>query len=137
MAKRIGTEDVIHSLGAPHMHDWYDTVHFMCSESSRPWGTAHAAFVPLKSIDNIPIESSWNLYTNYVGLDTKKIILLGKTLNYFNPGLQLYIDLFNWLWPKIVQLSLDDFVEYWNNHKIQTQYALRENILKSQEECYR
>ncbi|KAJ7280737.1 hypothetical protein C8J57DRAFT_1003812, partial [Mycena rebaudengoi] len=81
----------------------------------------HAAFVPLKSIDNIPIESSWNLYTNYVGLDIKKIILLGKTLNYFNPGLQLYIDLFNWLWPKIVQLSLDDFVEYWNNHKIQTQ----------------
>ncbi|KAJ7799822.1 hypothetical protein B0H14DRAFT_2189733, partial [Mycena olivaceomarginata] len=30
-------------------------------------------------------------------------------------------DLFNWLWPKIVQLSLDEFVEYWNNHKIWTQ----------------
>jgi hypothetical protein len=49
------------------------------------------AFVPLKSIDNIPIESSWNLYTNYVGLDTKQILLLGKTLNYFNPGLQLHM----------------------------------------------
>ncbi|KAJ7260158.1 hypothetical protein C8J57DRAFT_1637757 [Mycena rebaudengoi] len=130
------------------------------------------AFVPLKSIDNIPIESSWNLYTNYVGLDTKQILLLGKTLNYFNPGLQLHIDLFNWLWPKIVQLSLDDFVEYWNNHKIRTQRnkllpsgfspnyicdfperfglthfgepapqhfvdALRKNIPKSREECYR
>jgi hypothetical protein len=30
-------------------------------------------------------------------------------------------DLFNWLWPKIIQRSLDDFVNYWNNHKIRTQ----------------
>ncbi|KAJ7883937.1 hypothetical protein B0H14DRAFT_3746214 [Mycena olivaceomarginata] len=78
-------------------------------------------FVALKSTDNIPIESSWNLFTNYVGLDIKQIILLGKSLNYFHPGLQVHIDLFNWLWPKIIQLSLDDFVDYWNNHKIRTQ----------------
>ncbi|KAJ7263852.1 hypothetical protein C8J57DRAFT_1436287 [Mycena rebaudengoi] len=78
-------------------------------------------FVALKSTDNIPIESSWHLFTNYVGLDIKQIILLGKTLNYFNPGMPLHIDLFNWLWPKIIQLSLDDFVDYWNNHKIRTQ----------------
>ncbi|KAJ7239533.1 hypothetical protein C8J57DRAFT_1086260 [Mycena rebaudengoi] len=79
------------------------------------------AFVPLKSTDNIPIESSWHLFTNYVGLDIKQIILLGKSLNYFHAGVQLHIDLFNWLWPKIVQHSLDDFVEYWNNHKIRAQ----------------
>jgi hypothetical protein len=95
-------------------------------------------FVALKSTDNIPIESSWHLFTNYVGLDIKQIILLGKTLNYFNPGMPLHMsvqlnlsfsrrsntsssDLFNWLWPKIIQLSLDDFVDYWNNHKIRTQ----------------
>ncbi|KAJ7109628.1 hypothetical protein C8R43DRAFT_904761 [Mycena crocata] len=78
-------------------------------------------FVALKSTDNIPIESSWHLFTNYVGLDIKQIILLGKTLNYFNPGFQHHIDLFNWVWPKIVQRSLDEFVEYWNNHKIRTQ----------------
>ncbi|KAJ7758934.1 hypothetical protein DFH07DRAFT_701626, partial [Mycena maculata] len=78
-------------------------------------------FVALKSTDNIPIESSWHLFTNYVGLDIKQIILLGKTLRYFNPGLQHHIDLFNWLWPRIVQRSLDKFVDYWNNHKIRTQ----------------
>ncbi|KAJ7465857.1 hypothetical protein B0H11DRAFT_1733608 [Mycena galericulata] len=78
-------------------------------------------FIALKSTDNIPIESSCHLFTNYVGLDIKQIILLGKTLNYFNPGVQHHIDLFNWLWPKIIQRSLDEFVDYWNNHKIRTQ----------------
>lgn len=29
--------------------------------------------------------------------------------------------LFYWLWPKILQLQLDIFVEYWNNHKIRYQ----------------
>ncbi|KAJ6568161.1 hypothetical protein B0H10DRAFT_2199975 [Mycena sp. CBHHK59/15] len=130
------------------------------------------AFVVLKSTDNIPIESSWHLFTNYVGLDIKQVLLLGKSHNYFIPGIQLHVDLFNCLWPKIVQLSLDNFVEYWNNHKIRNQRnkllpsgfspnyvsdfpekfgltyfgvpapqhlvdALRENIPKSREECYR
>ncbi|KAJ6560015.1 hypothetical protein B0H19DRAFT_1289657 [Mycena capillaripes] len=79
------------------------------------------AFVALKSTDNIPIESSWNLFTNYVGLDIKQIILFGKIQNYFHPSVQHHVDLFNWLWPKIVQLCLDGFVDYWNNHKIRTQ----------------
>ncbi|KAJ6491125.1 hypothetical protein C8R45DRAFT_1062181 [Mycena sanguinolenta] len=79
-------------------------------------------FVALKSTDNIPIESSWHLFTNYVDLDIKQIIFLGKTHNYFNPAFQLHIDLFNWLWPKIIQRCLDDFVNYWNNHKIRTQH---------------
>jgi hypothetical protein len=48
-------------------------------------------FVALKSTDNIPIESSWHLYTNYVGHDIKQIILLGKTLNYFNAAFQLHM----------------------------------------------
>lgn len=29
--------------------------------------------------------------------------------------------LFNWLWPKIAQHQLDNFVNYWNNHKIRVQ----------------
>ncbi|KAJ7703470.1 hypothetical protein B0H14DRAFT_3099849 [Mycena olivaceomarginata] len=93
------------------------------------WATVYAGaltaggtcLVALKSTDNIPIESSWHLFTNYVGLDLKEIILLGKSQSYFNPAFPLHIDLFNWLWPKIVQYSLDDFVDYWNNHKIRTQ----------------
>ncbi|KAF8147608.1 hypothetical protein K438DRAFT_1626015, partial [Mycena galopus ATCC 62051] len=51
----------------------------------------------------------------------KEIILLGKSQSYFNPAFTLHIDLFNWLRPKIVQCSLDDLVDYWNNHKIRTQ----------------
>ncbi|KAJ6529386.1 hypothetical protein B0H19DRAFT_1333301, partial [Mycena capillaripes] len=70
------------------------------------------AFVALKSTDNIPIESLWHLFTNYVGLDLKEIILLGRSQSYFNPAFPLHIDLFN---------CLDDFVDYWNNHKIRTQ----------------
>ncbi|KAJ6585913.1 hypothetical protein B0H19DRAFT_925014 [Mycena capillaripes] len=77
------------------------------------------AFVALKSTDKIAIESSWNLFTNYVGLDIKQIILFGKIQNYFHPNSHpFYSDLFNWLWPKIVHLCLDSFVDYWNNHKI-------------------
>ncbi|KAJ6454096.1 hypothetical protein C8R47DRAFT_943016, partial [Mycena vitilis] len=80
------------------------------------------AFVALKSTDDIPIESSWHLFSNYVGLDIKEILLLGKSHNYFHSGLPFHVDLFNWLWPKIVQCSLDNFVDYWNNHKIRTQH---------------
>ena len=34
---------------------------------------------------------------------------------------QLTRPLFYWLWPKILQIQLDKFVEYWNNHKIRAQ----------------
>ncbi|KAK7036956.1 hypothetical protein R3P38DRAFT_2517122, partial [Favolaschia claudopus] len=37
-------------------------------------------------------------------------------------------NLFNWLWPKIIQLCLDDFVDYWNNHRIRSQ---RDKVLPS------
>ncbi|KAK7014509.1 hypothetical protein R3P38DRAFT_2638165 [Favolaschia claudopus] len=81
----------------------------------------HPAFVALPSTDNIPIEASWKLFTNYVGLDIKEILLLGRTLNYFNAAYDVHVNLFNWLWPKIIQLCLDDFVDYWNNHRIRLQ----------------
>ncbi|KAK7013005.1 hypothetical protein R3P38DRAFT_3007997 [Favolaschia claudopus] len=85
----------------------------------------HPAFVALPSTDNIPIESSWHLFTEYVGLDIKQILLLGKTLNYYNPAYPVHIQLFNWLWPKILQLCLDDFVDYWNSHRIRSQRGKR------------
>jgi hypothetical protein len=48
-------------------------------------------FVALKSTDNIPIESSWHLFTNYVGLDIKQVILMGKGMNYFNPAMPFHM----------------------------------------------
>ncbi|KAJ6596378.1 hypothetical protein DFH09DRAFT_1244311 [Mycena vulgaris] len=97
-------------------------------------------FFALKSTDNIPIESS--------GCDTKQVILLGKSLNYFHPALQLHIDPFNWLWPKIIQLRsspnyICDFPErfgltYFGVPAPQDLVdALRQNIPKSRDECYR
>ncbi|KAK6981741.1 hypothetical protein R3P38DRAFT_2745736, partial [Favolaschia claudopus] len=88
----------------------------------------HPAFVALPSTDNIPIESSWHLLTNYIGCDIKQVLSLGKSMNYFNPAFELHINLFKWLWPKIVQLCLDDFVDYWNNHRIRSQ---KDKILPS------
>ncbi|KAJ7768663.1 hypothetical protein DFH07DRAFT_866812 [Mycena maculata] len=62
-----------------------------------------APFIAMKSTNNISIESSWHLFTNYVGLDIKQVILIGKSHNYFHPSI------------------IYNFVEYWINHKIRTQ----------------
>ncbi|KAJ7146659.1 hypothetical protein C8R44DRAFT_599748, partial [Mycena epipterygia] len=107
------------------------TVHVALCQQCMPDITVEdePAFVALKSTDNIPIESSCNLFTNYVGLDIKQIILHGKSLNYFHPSFQLHMFKFLFqLWPKIMQLTLDEFVEYWNNHKI---WAQRNKFLPS------
>ena len=31
---------------------------------------------------------------------------------------QMHRELFNWIWPQILQHKLDKFIEYWNNHKV-------------------
>ncbi|KAJ7707506.1 hypothetical protein B0H17DRAFT_1125293 [Mycena rosella] len=130
-----------------------DAGHSMVAKTTR---SAHIprevapGFVALKSTDNIPIESPWKLFTNYVGLDIKQILLMGKSLNYFNSAQPFHIDLFNWLWPKIVQLPsgfspnyIYDFPDkfgltYFGVPAPQDLVdALRENILKNCEECYR
>ncbi|KAJ7785387.1 hypothetical protein B0H14DRAFT_2630599 [Mycena olivaceomarginata] len=79
-------------------------------------------FVALKSTDNIPIESSWHLFTNYIGLDIKQILLLGKSNNYFMPGSQLHI------------FGLTHFGVPVSTDLVE---PLRENIPKTREECYR
>lgn len=32
-----------------------------------------------------------------------------------------YRNLFKWLWPQILQIQLDKFVDYWNNHRVRFQ----------------
>ncbi|KAJ7251091.1 hypothetical protein C8J57DRAFT_1520961 [Mycena rebaudengoi] len=63
-------------------------------------------FVALPSTDNIPIESSWHLFTNYIGLDIKQILLLGKSHNYFNPGFLQHVNLFNGCGPRLCNSAL-------------------------------
>jgi len=31
------------------------------------------------------------------------------------------VQLFNWIWPPLVQIRLDEFREYWNNHRLSYQ----------------
>ncbi|KAJ6535848.1 hypothetical protein DFH09DRAFT_1091625 [Mycena vulgaris] len=63
----------------------------------------------VKSTSNIPIESTWSY-------DRK-----------FN-GDVVHRDLFRWLWPKIVQIGLNEFLDYFNNKKTRKQ---RSRILPS------
>ncbi|KAJ6484892.1 hypothetical protein C8R45DRAFT_999611 [Mycena sanguinolenta] len=58
--------------------------------------------VAVKSSSNIPIESTWSYDRQFNG----------RTLRDTT-----YRNLFRWLWPKIVQIGLDEFVDYFNNKK--------------------
>ncbi|KAJ7307726.1 hypothetical protein DFH08DRAFT_824254 [Mycena albidolilacea] len=68
------------------------------------------ACVALKSSDNIPIKALWSYFVKYTGHDLKAAILLGKTENYINVANELHIDLFHWLWSRIVQNAVNQFV---------------------------
>ncbi|KAJ6538057.1 hypothetical protein B0H19DRAFT_1217911 [Mycena capillaripes] len=72
--------------------------------------------VALKSVNNIPIENLWKWLLKTIGRSLREIIEEGKTNGLFNPGNQIHIDLFHWLWSKIVQIKLDEFKLYWNYH---------------------
>ncbi|KAJ6556661.1 hypothetical protein B0H10DRAFT_1967605 [Mycena sp. CBHHK59/15] len=73
-------------------------------------------FVALKSVNNIPIENLWKWFLKTFGRSLRDYIEDGKTNGLFNPGDQMHIHLFHWLWSKIVQIQLDQFKLYWNYH---------------------
>lgn len=87
--------------------------------------------VALKSTDNIPIESGWSYWQDYAGRNIKAIILDGHAKGYFASAdpIHVYVgsqdwpisqlkpsgrNLFQWLWPQIVQAHLDLFKDFWN-----------------------
>ncbi|KAF7291303.1 hypothetical protein MIND_01274300 [Mycena indigotica] len=81
------------------------------------------ATVALKSSDNIPIEALWSYLLKFIGHDLKAVILLGKEKNYLNITNDIHIDLFHWLWSRIVKQATDQFKIYWNTHKTRRQSA--------------
>ncbi|KAJ7269124.1 hypothetical protein C8J57DRAFT_1066839, partial [Mycena rebaudengoi] len=83
--------------------------------------TEAPACVALKSSDNIPIEALWSYILKYTGHDLKAAILLGRTENYINVSNELHIHLFHWLWFRIVQNAVNQFMRYWNTHKTRKQ----------------
>ncbi|THU86270.1 hypothetical protein K435DRAFT_683990, partial [Dendrothele bispora CBS 962.96] len=70
-----------------------------------------------KSVHNIPIESSWHWNRKYNSLSIREIIEEGKSNGIFQPMYQRDCDLFHWLFPKIVQSCLEDYMDYWNKHR--------------------
>ncbi|KAJ2935897.1 hypothetical protein H1R20_g1196, partial [Candolleomyces eurysporus] len=94
----------------------------------------------LKSVHNTPIELLWHWFSDTCGLNIKEVIISGYEMGIYNPNnpihpyvvttisfsvlhlaRSLVSQLFNWVWPKALQLQLDRFATYWNNHKVRTQ----------------
>ncbi|KAJ7198535.1 hypothetical protein GGX14DRAFT_374113 [Mycena pura] len=70
--------------------------------------------VALGSTDNIPIESGWSYWQDYAGRNIKAVILDGHSKGYFASADPDHVNLFQWLWPQIVQTHLDLFKDFWN-----------------------
>ncbi|KAG6815251.1 hypothetical protein H0H93_010452 [Arthromyces matolae] len=77
--------------------------------------------VLLKSVHNIIIEALWKWLKEKEGMNMKDHILRGKHENIFNSNIEHHRDLFNWIFPPLVQAELDEFKTWWNNHKIRSQ----------------
>ncbi|KAF8190743.1 hypothetical protein K438DRAFT_1763184 [Mycena galopus ATCC 62051] len=75
--------------------------------------------VAVKSTSNIPIESTWSYDRKFNGRSMRDILEEGRI--HLIPGDVVYRELFQWLWPKIVQIDLDEFVDYFNNKKTRKQ----------------
>ncbi|KZP10031.1 hypothetical protein FIBSPDRAFT_687622, partial [Athelia psychrophila] len=79
------------------------------------------AAVQVQSKHNTPIEGFWRWKRQGEGHSLRDAILVGKAQGIFNPNNELHINIFNWLWPPLVQARLDIFRQYWNNHRLSTQ----------------
>ncbi|KAJ7315502.1 hypothetical protein DFH08DRAFT_893323 [Mycena albidolilacea] len=75
--------------------------------------------VAVKSTNNIPIESTWSYDRKLNGRSMRDILEEGRI--HLIPGDVVHRELFRWLWPKIVQIGLDEFVDYFNNKKTRKQ----------------
>ncbi|KAJ7807519.1 hypothetical protein B0H14DRAFT_2609612 [Mycena olivaceomarginata] len=71
--------------------------------------------VAVKSTSNIPNESTWSYDRKFNGRSMRDILEEGRI--HLIPGDVVHRELFRWLWPKIVQIGLDEFVDYFNNKK--------------------
>lgn len=96
------------------------------------------AAVAIPSTHNTPIEGFWRWKRQGEGHSIRDAIFVGKTAGIFNPNNQLHMyvhlyvfrliilltilsNIFNWLWPPLVQERLDIFRDYWNNHRLSSQ----------------
>ncbi|KAI0049083.1 hypothetical protein FA95DRAFT_1581911 [Auriscalpium vulgare] len=83
--------------------------------------TAYPAFQALPSTRNIPIEGLWHWLRLNDGYNLHSFVTEGRKKGIFNGNDDLHVNLFNWIWPPIIQQRLDAFQIYWNTHTIRKQ----------------
>ncbi|EJF66376.1 hypothetical protein DICSQDRAFT_45784, partial [Dichomitus squalens LYAD-421 SS1] len=69
-------------------------------------------FMPIPSTRNITIENLWSRWFTHSGANLQKVLMEGKTNGLFNPGDNVDINLFQWLWSQVTQQQLDAFKAY-------------------------
>ncbi|KAJ8081664.1 hypothetical protein PM082_007510 [Marasmius tenuissimus] len=79
------------------------------------------ACAQIKSVHNTPIESLWHWLQEHEGMNLYSLITYGRDAGFYHPHDNVHVNLFNWLWPPIVQNALNRFADYWNNHVIRYQ----------------
>ncbi|KIY61139.1 hypothetical protein CYLTODRAFT_480210 [Cylindrobasidium torrendii FP15055 ss-10] len=81
----------------------------------------HPPFVAVRSVHNTPAESIWRWMRQFFSIDLEVIIKEGLAQGRVVVGDAIHENLFQWLWPKIVQCHLDQYVQLWNNHRTRGQ----------------
>ncbi|KAJ7203250.1 hypothetical protein GGX14DRAFT_317297, partial [Mycena pura] len=71
---------------------------------------------------NTIIEGFWRHLKEKLGLNLKDFLLRGKTEHLFNPHDPLHEPLFYWIFAPLIQAELDEFAEWWNNHRVRHQH---------------
>ncbi|KAJ6566838.1 hypothetical protein B0H19DRAFT_1138688 [Mycena capillaripes] len=81
----------------------------------------YPAHQSVKSVHNTISEAFWRWLREKLGGNLRDHILRGKTERIFDPKVAFHCDLFNWIFPPLVQAKLDEFRIYWNQHRVRSQ----------------
>lgn len=79
------------------------------------------ALSQIPSTRNTPIEGIWRWQREGEGHNLREVIQDGVARGLLVPGIELHANVFNWLFPPLVQDRLDAFQDYWNSHKVSRQ----------------
>ncbi|KAJ6448259.1 hypothetical protein C8R45DRAFT_1046629 [Mycena sanguinolenta] len=75
--------------------------------------------VEQSSTDNTSIEGFWHWLRDGEGHSVKMTLQQGAAMGIFLPHDAIHRQTFYWLWVPVIQNGLDEFRDYWNNHKLQ------------------
>ncbi|KAL0949272.1 hypothetical protein HGRIS_009350 [Hohenbuehelia grisea] len=78
-------------------------------------------FVTVKSVHNTVIEGFWRWLRDKTGITLKEYLMQGQKERWFSPTAELHRNLFNWIFPPLIQRELDEFCSWWNHHQIRVQ----------------